>query len=643
MKIVNLEIKNFLTVGEDSIELTLDNKGLCLLQGDNRDDSSAVSNGAGKSTIADAVYWCLFGQTARGETGDSVINNKVKKGCVVELVIEDEDNKYVIGRHRKHKTHKNALRVFDSVNSNDLTKGTDKLTQELLNKIIGCSQQVFKAAVYAGQESMPDLPGMTDRFLKDIVEEAAGIDRLSEAYDVAKKKLAKADLLIKDIDGEIRINDTLVFNAEDALKDISVNISVFEDKRIDEVADIDAKISAAKVAIKLSQVDLDKIPVASISDDLDALDDLLKSELAKRESLESDERGKSDRVKLVANQYKAIKMMAESKLGDIRNIQAKVGQPCGECGKHYHEDDLDTASTIAKDALREMKSSLLTLKSEHEAAKNEHEAALTALSSASGLTGIISSFEAQKRGLRKRLDDAKFIERVIDGEKASIKNLEAMRLRTQSADNPFKASKKKTEANLKTANQALTKAKADLDKAIEERDLIEKAVAVFGPAGVRAHVLDTVTPLLNDRTSYYLSVLSDGNISAVWNTLSKTKAGELRERFKIEVENDKGSSSFSGLSGGEKRKVRLATAMALQDLVAGRASKPIELWIADEIDDAMDDAGLERLMTVLEDKAKEKGTVLIISHNSLENWCKNVNTVIKESGFSRLEGDLLCR
>lgn len=643
MKIVNLEIKNFLTVGEDSIELTLDSKGLCLLQGENRDDSSAVSNGAGKSTIADAIYWCLFGQTARGETGDSVINNKVKKGCVVELAIEDGDSRYVVSRHRKHKTHKNALRIFDPISGNDLTKGTDKLTQELLNKIIGCSQQVFKAAVYAGQESMPDLPGMTDRFLKDIVEEAAGINRLSEAYDVAKKKLAKADLTIKDVNSEIRINDTLVSNAADALKDISANISAFEDKRVNEIADIDAKISTAKVAIKLSQVDLDKIPVASISDDLDALDDLLKTELVKRTSLESDERGKSDRVKLLANQYKAIKMMAESKLGDVKNIQAKVGQPCGECGKHYHEDDLDTVSTIAKDALREMKSSLSTLKREHEAAKNEHEAALTALSSASGLTGIISSFEAQKRDLRKRLDDAKFIERTIDGEKVAIKNLEAMRLKTQSADNPFEASKKKTETNLKTASQALAKAKADLDEAVEERDLIEKAVAVFGPAGVRAHVLDTVTPLLNDRTSYYLSVLSDGNISAVWNTLSKTKAGELRERFKIEVENDKGSSSFNGLSGGEKRKVRLATAMALQDLVAGRASKPIELWIADEIDDAMDDAGLERLMTVLEDKAKEKGTVLIISHNSLENWCKNVNTVIKEGGFSRLEGDLLCR
>jgi len=638
MKILALEISNFLTVGESPIALTLDNKGLCLLQGENRDDSSAASNGAGKSTIADAIYWCLFGQTARGESGDAVINNKTKKGCSVGLVVEDDGVQYLIGRHRKHKTHKNSLVVFaDMVN---LTKGTDKLTQELVEQIVGCSQQVFKAAVYAGQDSMPDLPGMTDKYLKEIVEEAAGINRLSAAHDVAKKRLAKIDMSIRDIEGEIKVNDTLASNAEDALKDVSVNISDFESKRVGDIADIDAKISSAKVVIQSHQADLDKVPVASILSDLDALDDLLKSELIKRADLEGDERDKSDKVKLIANQYKAMKMMAESKLSDVKNIQAKVGQPCGECGKHYHEDDLDAASNIAKNDLRSMKSALSALKSEHETAKNEHETALAALSSASGLTGIISSFEAQKRSLQKRLDDAKFIEREINGERAVIKNLEAMRLKAQSADNPFEASKKKICANLKTANEILTKAKADLDEALKERGLIEKAVAVFGPAGVRAHILDTVTPILNDRTSYYLSVLSDGNISAVWNTLSKTKSGELRERFKIEVESETGGSNFGGLSGGEKRKVRLATAMALQDLVAGRASKPIELWVADEIDDALDDAGLERLMTVLEDKAKEKGTVLIISHNSLENWVRNCTTVIKEGGFSRLEGDL---
>jgi DNA repair exonuclease SbcCD ATPase subunit len=174
-----------------------------------------------------------------------------------------------------------------------------------------------------------------------------------------------------------------------------------------------------------------------------------------------------------------------------------------------------------------------------------------------------------------------------------------------------------------------------------EQEVAQAVTKVFSPAGVRAHILDTVTPFLNDRTAEYLSTLSDGNISAVWSTLSKTAKGELREKFVIEVENGKGAKSFRGLSGGEKRKVRLATMMALQDLVASRATKPLNLWIGDEVDDALDSAGLERLMSILERKAREKGTVLVISHNELRDWIDEVTVVRKSGGYSKVEGSLV--
>ena len=73
-------------------------------------------------------------------------------------------------------------------------------------------------------------------------------------------------------------------------------------------------------------------------------------------------------------------------------------------------------------------------------------------------------------------------------------------------------------------------------------------------------------------------------------------------------------------------------------MVASRAEKPIGLWIGDEIDDALDDAGLERLMGVLEKKAKERGTVMVISHHSLSDWCDQVITVKKAGGVSEISG-----
>ena len=152
--------------------------------------------------------------------------------------------------------------------------------------------------------------------------------------------------------------------------------------------------------------------------------------------------------------------------------------------------------------------------------------------------------------------------------------------------------------------------------------------------------MDHVAPFLNARTGHYLSALSDGNLKAIWSTLTKTAKGELREKFSIEVENATGGKSFGLLSGGEKRKVRLACAMALQDVVAQRASKPVELFMADEIDDALDEAGLERLMGLLDEKARERGTVLVISHHSLQDWIREVAVVTKEGGKATITGAL---
>ena len=199
-------------------------------------------------------------------------------------------------------------------------------------------------------------------------------------------------------------------------------------------------------------------------------------------------------------------------------------------------------------------------------------------------------------------------------------------------ENPHLAGAKDAIERLRAVDDAQKAKRTEQAKILDEQLIALNAVNVYGPAGARAHILDTVTPFLNDRTAHYLGSLSDGNISAVWNTISTTKSGEMREKFKIEVTNNTGGDSFAALSGGEKRKARLACALALQDLVASRASKPINLWMGDEIDEALDPAGLERLMTVLEEKARERGTVLVISHNDLKDWIRSRWLVVKDAG-----------
>lgn len=202
------------------------------------------------------------------------------------------------------------------------------------------------------------------------------------------------------------------------------------------------------------------------------------------------------------------------------------------------------------------------------------------------------------------------------------------------AKNPHTANITQLEKTLSETRKTFKELKESMGEAKARHELLERAKAVYAPSGVRSHILASITPFLNAKTSEYLSTLSDGNITAEWSTMEETKKGEVRDRFNIAVEKTGFSRDFRGLSGGEKRKVRIACALALQDLVANRASKNIELFIGDEIDDALDAAGLERLMSILEMKARERGTVMIISHKEMKSWFRETITLEVKDGRS---------
>ncbi len=640
MKITDVSIKNFLTIG-DEVRLNLDNKGMILITGDNRDDSSAISNGAGKSTIGDAICWSLYGVTARGETGDAIVNNIINKDCCVEVLIEDEGSIYSIARYRKDKKHKNSLQVENVLTSSVLTKGTDKLTQELVNRIIGCSVEVFKSAIYAGQDSIPNLPGMTDKNLKEIVEEAAGINRLGEAHVIAREDFKLRDTSLTTAVKDLEVIEKSMVDLKDGLVDLVNRQKGFAKDITDEIQKLRENqfdLLVRRTTLLANKPLVDEVGLLS---EIKILDEKLVDYLKERKLAEDRERDCANQLRRTDSVFKADVGLVKTNLAELESIEDRIGKPCGECGKSYCEEDLESASEIAKLKLNKSKHTALTSKAVLGVDRVTHSEALEALNLFIDTVQAVNENKvatAQIRSELTRFDN--YTKELIDIDEY-VTFIDAQVVQKQMSSSPYldmiETGKTRYKV-LKIKRDTLVEIR---DNAVIARDLAGDAVKIFSPAGVRAHVIDTVTPYLNERTSHYLATLSDGNISAVWNTLSKTKTGELREKFIIEVSNDKGANNFGGLSGGEKRKVRIATSLALQDLVASRASKPLSLFIGDELDDALDMAGLERLMMLLEEKAREKGTVLIISHNEISDWCREQAVIIKENGFSRIEGALV--
>lgn len=518
MKFLSMKVENFMALAEAEVELS--DRGLVLIQGINTDDSSASSNGAGKSTLMNSLMWCIYGETAHGVKGDDVLSTGNEKNCRVQVTIEDEGKKFAIIRHRNHKEFKNRLIVRGE--DGDMTKGKDTLTQELVERLIGASKEVFTASIYASQEAMPDLPGMTDKNLKAIVEEAAGVDRLTRAYSIARERANAAAARVDNVKTKMEGTLSLVDSAETELKSAKASSEEWEKSRSQRLEKSREDLTGAEVELAEAELELRTIP-EQIRDKQNAI-------TAEREKLATkDEHDKKlVRVRAVISEAEGNIRSAETlKASAVKRahnnkaqadaIDSKVGTPCPTCGKAYCSEDL---STVKENYIGQARS---------EIAEAQASAATV----------------AEQQG---RLDKARGIER------------------------------------------ALIDATPDVSAIV-----------------ARIQQLNGELSTLNKRSG---------------------------DKFNINVSKAGSSKSFMGLSGGEKRKVRISCSLALQDLVASRASKNIQLFIGDEIDDALDSAGLERLMGILETKARERGTVMIISHKEMKSWFRETITVEVKDGRS---------
>lgn len=574
MKFLTLEVENFMALANAKVEL--DQRGLVLIQGVNAGDSSAASNGAGKSTLMNSLMWCIYGETSHGVKGDDVLSTGHEKNCRVKVTIEDEGKRYAIIRHRKHKEFKNRLIVRGE--DGDMTKGKDSLTQEFVERLIGASKEVFMASIYASQEAMPDLPGMSDKNLKTIVEEAAGVDRLTKAYAIARERANAAAARMETTKTKMDACLSLVESAQNELESAKTSSEAWERDRSERLDVARADLVGAEVTLTEVEMELRSLP-EQIRDTENAIG-------KEREKLASKEEHDAKLVKvrgaitdirasirITENIQKEAMQRARAFKVKAEEVNTKVGEPCPTCGKAYCVEDLSTVKeSFVEQARSEISQAQASATSV--AKYQEHlEKALKIESSLVASTPDVSAIISRIEQLTKELGTLRHREKEVVAVEALVARARSEVDRITKETNPFLAVIKRHEESLAANKSNYGVLKTELKNIQEQALLLDKARQVYSPAGVRSHILTSVTPFLNAQTAEYLNTLSDGNIVAEWSTMESTKKGEWRDKFNISVRKIGASKTFQTLSGGEKRKVRIACSLALQDLVASRASK----------------------------------------------------------------------
>ena len=127
-----IKIENFFSIGQ--AELDLSNNGYVFVKGVNENSlDNALSNGSGKSSIWEAIAWCLCGETIRGGCKD-IVNLNTEGGALVELHLDVDNDHYQIIRTKDHKELKTSLKIYvnDVDKSGKGIRDSEKLLAEYL-------------------------------------------------------------------------------------------------------------------------------------------------------------------------------------------------------------------------------------------------------------------------------------------------------------------------------------------------------------------------------------------------------------------------------------------------------------------------------------------------------------------------------
>ncbi|KAI0594692.1 P-loop containing nucleoside triphosphate hydrolase protein [Biscogniauxia sp. FL1348] len=172
---ISIEITNFLGVQGT---LSLDFKhhfqpGINLIVG---------HNGAGKSTIIEAIVWCQFGQCIRGGLGvNDIVNDVAGKNCNVRLTFA---NGYAISRSRKHNKFHNRVIVEKNGIIQPQFEGPDiKSTQASIDSLLGVDFDTFIRIVLLGNESAPSFLSSTSLQKRQLIESVLGLKVLDGCAD----------------------------------------------------------------------------------------------------------------------------------------------------------------------------------------------------------------------------------------------------------------------------------------------------------------------------------------------------------------------------------------------------------------------------------------------------------------------------
>jgi DNA repair exonuclease SbcCD ATPase subunit len=613
-----LRIQGFLS-WRDPTELCLRDRGLVLLEG---------LNGAGKSSLFDAITWCLYGITARGVKAGGVLH-RGQTNCQVYLrALLDSDGELEVSRSRGPQA---CLRIW--LSGKELGKGRD--CQPIIRELLGgLDHQLFCTLGMMSQRA-PGFISEGDAAQKDLLGRILDLRRF-EAAEIRAREVRDRDA------SDLARAKHQVASLEERLRDTTHRVSYLKDDRRRWEQQKESRLGTLRQqleGLKPPTEGLDKLRL-QVQVWEHQLEDFGDVELCKSRLREDHGRSESLRIERSGLDAEARGLGLRTLV--LVDVEREVSRSsiCPTCRRplHAEEDVRAHRESLEQENYRRI--------------ENNREVHRTRAALEDRIRGINIELEQLDHSLdngSRVLDQAKLLaDQLADGRRrladyereADGITLRRQHLGQQIADVENEHWPGVTHLVREQRQQKLLG--TQLEEACKEAARLEDSLRYttfwhrgYGPKGVVGYVLERALPYLTDRANYYLGQLTEGKAQVRFSPTKQLQSGELAEQFTCEVSYDGGGCSYRHLSGGERTRVDLAVRFALGDLAALRSATPLGFRLLDEPAESLDHAGCLQLASLLE--TLPVPTLMVMTHNeSLKGLFSKVIRVEKVDGASRL-------
>lgn len=564
-----IRFKNFLSTGNNLTEINFDETPTTLVVG---------HNGAGKSTMLDALSFGLFGKPHRKISKPQLVNSINGKGTLVEVEFAIGKQQYKVVRGIKP----NKFEIW--VNGSMINQDSHaKEYQSMLEKnIIKLNHKSFHQIVVLGSSSFVPFMQLASGSRREVIEDLLDINMFSKMNGILKEKMSLHKDQLRSHEHYINLVDTKINAQKKYLRDLS---------------EITAHQKKEKLAnIKTLQGDIRELNEANAKVSLDVAE------------------SKSVTTEIVSNQKKLQELndFAAGFRAQQKDVvkQAKFFEENDKCPTCDQEID----SKLKEYHLGKCKTKAGTIANALDMHKVQSDT----------LNEVIE-------GLHKQQDRIRNWQSKIDAN-----NQEIMRINTNIDKLNDEISRIDNESgDLSEANSALEKLREEKEqlqetkyKLAEQHSYYQVYAELLKDTGIKTKIIKQYLPVINQLTNKYLQILDFFVHFDLDESFQETIRSRHRDNF-----------SYDSFSEGEKQRIDLSLLFTWRQIAKMKNSVATNLLILDEtFDSSLDEEGIENLMKIISTLGEDTN-VFVISHKSeLEDahFHRKIEFV-KEKNFSKIK------